>query len=86
MAYLKIFKIFHEKANRKMPPKFESLATNLFAELMQSNKSEIGNFYDFFIEFLAEAVFSSITGIRITAARMLFHLLKNNGHPGTKAR
>jgi hypothetical protein len=22
LAYLKIFKIFHEKANRKMPPKF----------------------------------------------------------------
>ena len=22
VAYLKIFKIFHEKANRKMPPKF----------------------------------------------------------------
>lgn len=29
LAYLKIFKIFHEKANRKMPLKYEQLA-NLF--------------------------------------------------------
>jgi hypothetical protein len=33
-AYLKIFKIFHERANRKMPPKYEQLATNFFTEVL----------------------------------------------------
>lgn len=30
LAYLKIFKIFHERANRKMPTKYEQLATTFF--------------------------------------------------------
>jgi hypothetical protein len=36
------------------------------------------SFHDYFLEFLAEAVFSSYAGIRIAAARMLFHLLKGS--------
>ena len=31
---------------------------------------------NFFLQFLAEAIFSSLLGIRITSARMLFHLIK----------
>jgi hypothetical protein len=82
LAYLKIFKIFHERANRKMPPKYEQLATSFFTELLPpANHSDppAQAFYDFFLDFLSEAVFSSLTGIRITAARMIFHLLK--AHP-----
>jgi hypothetical protein len=77
LAYLKIFKIFHEKANRKMPPKFEQLATTLFQELLhRDNEGSATALFNFFLNFLAEAIFSSILGIRITSARMLFHLIK----------
>jgi hypothetical protein len=90
LAYLKIFKIFHERQNRKMPPKYENLATTLFAELLPKDghpEPACLTFFDFFLDFLSEAVFSLNTGIRITSARMLFHLLKCSGqHAGAKAR
>jgi hypothetical protein len=41
-------------------------------------------FYDYFVEFLAESVFSSLIGIRVTAARMLFHLLKSHEKVGSQ--
>ena len=61
-----------------MPPKFERLAIDFFAEIMPSDEPIALAFYDYFVEFLAEAVFSSLIGIRVTAARMLFHLLKSH--------
>lgn len=77
LAYLKIFKIFHEKSNRKMPPKFEQLVASLFTELL-SGESEGPSvvFFNYFLNFLADGIFSSILGIRITTARMMFHLVK----------
>lgn len=72
-----------------MPAKYEQLATNFFAELLpppNHQDAPATAFYDFFLEFLSEGVFSSLTGIRITAARMLFHLLKGHGRVGEKAQ
>ena len=34
LAYLKIFKLFHEKGNRKMPPKYEQLSNLFFQEII----------------------------------------------------
>ena len=59
-----------------MPPKYENLATTFFTELMLKYGHPDGastTFFDNFLEFLSEAVFSTLAGIRITAARMLFH-------------
>jgi len=36
----------------------------------------VTDLFNFFLQFLAEAAFSSITGVRITASRMLFVHLK----------
>ena len=72
-----------------MPSKFEQLATNFFSELLPpANHSDppAEAFFDFFIDFLAEAVFSTLIGIRITAARMIFHLLKAHPRIGEKSQ
>lgn len=52
-AYLKIFKIFHEKANRKMPPKYEKLATSFFSEILNSKDDDASKLFNFFLQFLA---------------------------------
>ena len=64
-----------------MPPKYENLASTFFGELLPKDGNPDAatlSFHDYFLEFLAEAVFSSYAGIRIAAARMLFHLLKGS--------
>ena len=59
-----------------MPPKYEKLATDFFNEILPTHEPEALAFQNYFVDFLASAVFSSLIGIRITSARMLFHLLK----------
>ena len=75
-AYLKVFKVFHDKGNRRIPPKSEQLATTFFTELLASDANGGVLLYNAFVGLLAEAVFSSISGIKLTSARMLFHLVK----------
>lgn len=59
-----------------MPVKFEQLAASLFTELLGVEDEAAVAFFNYFLAFLAEGVFSSIQGIRIATARMMFQLAK----------
>jgi hypothetical protein len=52
------------------------LVASLFGELRPESDGTAGEFFNYFINFLSEGIFSAILGIRITTARMMFHLVK----------
>jgi hypothetical protein len=60
-----------------MPPKYEQLASSLFQEILsKDSEGSASELFNYFLSFLAEGIFSSLAGIRVTSGRMLFHLIK----------
>lgn len=57
----------------------------MFGELIHESDSPAAEFCNYFINFLSEGIFSAILGIRITTARMMFHLVKLSHHVLTQA-
>ena len=80
-AYLKIFKAFHQRGNKKIPSKFETLTEQFFDNILpiQNDQREEPNalhLYNMFIGLCTEGIFSTIMNIRIMCSRLVFQVIK----------
>lgn len=76
-AYIRIFKCFQDKANKKIPQKFETLADLFFKEIIKGETDDAITSFNCFCTILTETVYSSIMNIRIMGSRIMFLVLKN---------